>query len=50
MVRFPTSVIQVDNGIEARKALGSEDLYKPPDDLIIGGCVKREGRLAAAAP
>ena len=43
-------VVQVDNRLEAREALSSEDLYKPPDDLIIGGCVKTEGRLAAAAP
>ena len=43
-------MIQVDNGIEARRALSSEDPYKPPDDLVIGGCVKREDRLAAAAP
>ncbi|MEG8029386.1 hypothetical protein [Sphingomonas aerolata] len=50
MVLLPTSVVQTDNGIEACEALGSEDPYKPPADLIIGGCVKREGWLAAAAP
>jgi len=50
MVLFSTVVVQVDNGIELREALGSDDPYKPPDDLIIGGCVEREGWLAAAAP
>ena len=50
MVLLPTVMVQVDNGIEAPEALGSEDPYKPPDDLIIGGCVKRESRLATAAP
>ena len=50
MVRLPISMVQVDNGIEARKALSSEDPYKPPDDLIIGGCVETEVRLAAVTP
>ncbi|VXC81584.1 hypothetical protein SPHINGOT1_20148 [Sphingomonas sp. T1] len=50
MVLLSTLMVQVDNGIEAREALSSENPYKPPDDLIIGGCVKREDRLAAAAP
>jgi len=50
MVFLPTSVVQIDNGIEACEALGSEDPYKPPADVIIGGCVKREGWLVAAAP
>ena len=50
MVVLPTVMVQVDNSIEVRRALSSEDPYKPPDDLVIGGYVKREGRLAAVAP
>jgi hypothetical protein len=47
---LPILMVQVDSGIEGHKALGFEDPYKPPDDVIVGRCVKREGRLAAAAP